>query len=98
MKIETIVFEWDEEKEAENYRKHRIHFSTALNVFNDPNRVELFDYRHSTYEERYITIGFVNDIIVVVYTMRGDVIRLISARGANKQETEVYYEYNTLLS
>lgn len=84
-----MLFEWDENKEKINISKHGLDFSTAALVFRDQNRLEWFDELHSDYEDRYITIGEINGIAVVlmvVYTERGDAIRLISARKATKQE------------
>lgn len=89
-----MLFEWDENKEKINISKHGLDFSTAALVFRDQNRLEWFDELHSDYEDRYITIGEINGIAVVlmvVYTERGDAIRLISARKANKQERRMYY-------
>ena len=84
-----MLFEWDENKEKINISKHGLDFSTAALVFRDQNRLEWFDELHSDYEDRYITIGEINGIAVVlmvVYTERGDAIRLISARKATKTE------------
>lgn len=89
-----MLFEWDENKEKINISKHGLDFSTAALVFRDQNRLEWFDELHSDYEDRYITIGEINGIAVVlmvVYTERGDAIRLISARKATKQERRMYY-------
>ena len=89
-----MLFEWDENKEKINISKHGLDFSTAALVFRDQNRLEWFDELHSDYEDRYITIGEINGIAVVlmvVYTERGDAIRLISARTATKQERRMYY-------
>ena len=89
-----MLFEWDENKEKINISKHGLDFSTAALVFRDQNRLEWFDELHSDYEDRYITIGEINGIAVVlmvVYTERGDAIRLISARKATKHERRMYY-------
>ena len=87
-----IHFEWDSDKEKKNIRKHGIAFKTASKVFWDADRLEFYDSVHSNaQEERYITIGIVQDILVVVYTERGNAIRLISARRANSKERELYY-------
>lgn len=70
-------------------------FRIATRVFKDENRLELFDEEHSDTEDRYITIGVIEDIayiVVVVYTERGKTIRLISARKATKQERRKYYD------
>lgn len=89
-----MLCEWDENKEKITISKHGLDFSTAALVFRDQNRLEWFDELHSDYEDRYITIGEINGIAVVlmvVYTERGDAIRLISARKATKQERRMYY-------
>ncbi|MBQ8940389.1 MAG: BrnT family toxin [Firmicutes bacterium] len=88
-------FEWNEKKEEINIQKHGIDFRTASLVFGDDNRIEKYDEAHSTYwEDRYITIGIsVNTTLtMVVYTERNEnVIRIISARLANKKEEVEYY-------
>ena len=90
-------FEWDDKKEEVNIRKHGIDFSTAALVFNDENRLDLYDEIHSESEDRYITIGMVGGIayvVFVVYTEREDIIRLISARKATRLERSLYYDYS----
>lgn len=90
-----MQFEWISKKEETNIKKHHIDFTTASFVFDDENRIEIFDYAHSTDEDRYITIGMVNGvavILVVVYTERGQKIRLISARKATAKERRMYYD------
>ncbi len=89
-----MLFEWDENKEAINIEKHNIDFSTAALVFNDENRIEKYDFKHSIFEDRYITIGNIcgtTVIVSVVYSPRMDAIRIISARIANTREEEEYY-------
>ena len=92
-----MKFEWDEQKNQSNIEKHGIAFVTATIVFDDPNRIEYYDMEHSSYEEdRYITIGMVGDfvsILTVVYTDRKEVIRIISARRATKEEEKAYYDH-----
>ena len=96
MKRENILkFEWDIKKEIINIQKHGIDFSTASLVFKDVNRVEIYDELHSTEEDRYIAIGMVDGfvfLINVVFTERGDVLRIISARRATKREEDTYYD------
>lgn len=89
--INNFAFEWDDEKNRINKRKHRISFETAEKVFADENRVEWLDEEHSDEEDRYITIGKVDEILFVIYTEREERIRLISARRANKNERRKYY-------
>ena len=89
-----MFFEWDDEKEKSNIEKHGIDFSTAALVFGDTNRIEKYDEKHSDDEDRYITIGQINGVaivVMVVYTDRDSTIRIISARLATKREKEAYY-------
>lgn len=84
--------EWDSKKNELNIKKHGISFDLAAKVFADTNRIEYFDEKNSKYEDRYITIGLVGEVLFVVYTDRDDAVRLISARLANEKEVEVYYD------
>ena len=84
------LFEWDYEKEQRNIKIHKISFETAKLVFNDNNRIELFDLNHSGAEDRIITIGKVDKVLFVVYTERGEKTRIISARAATKAERRLY--------
>lgn len=86
-----LKFEWDEDKEQINIKKHGIPFETAAKVFLDENRIEIYDEAHSMDEDRYITIGLAGEILFVVYTERRLRIRLISARLATARERKVYY-------
>lgn len=88
-----MEFEWDEDKEQINIKKHGIDFSTAALVFGDNNRIEKYDGVHSDDEDRYITIGSIGNMVVVmvVYTERSGAIRIISARIASRREREAYY-------
>ena len=87
-----MKFEWDEEKNILNRRKHGISFETAAYVFEDDNYIEMYDFEHSMDEERYIAIGMVGDLLFVVFTERGENIRLISARPATERERRLYYD------
>ena len=92
-----MVFEWDEKKERRNIAKHGIDFETAARVFADENRLEFYDSAHSDEEDRYITIGMIGNVayvVMVVFTDRGEAIRLISARKATKEERRLYYDYS----
>ena len=84
-------FEWDEEKATINFRKHGIAFKTATRVFQDENRLVIYDDEHSRDEDRYITIGKVKNMLFVIYVERAENIRIISARLATKKEKEMYY-------
>ena len=90
-----MIFEWDEKKNAINKKKHGISFEMAVRVFLDEKRVEKLDLEHSTLEEERINIiGRVSDMLVlfVVATDRKGNTRIISARRAEKDEEEEYYE------
>ncbi len=87
-----MKFEWDEDKNIINKKKHQISFETASHVFEDPYYVEMYDFEHSVDEDRYIAIGKVGDVLFVVFTEKRDSIRLISARLATRIERELYYD------
>lgn len=86
----NMDFEWDREKAEINLEKHRIDFADAVTVFDDLNAITIDDTHHG--ELRFITIGIdaYARLLVVVYTWRGEKIRLISARKATRQERKNY--------
>ena len=89
-----MQFEWDENKAASNLLKHGVSFEEAKTVFDDPLYVDFYDPDHSDDEERYLTVGESNQgrLLIVSYTERGVLIRLISARVVTRFEREVYEE------
>ena len=88
----NIDFEWDEEKNVKNIRKHKINFELAKKVFFDPKRFEIIDKKHSLNEERLKTVGFSGvALLSVIFTERDDSVRIISARKAEKDEEEEYF-------
>jgi uncharacterized DUF497 family protein len=75
------AFEWDEIKAANNYAAHGVSFATAKGVFKDPFAIEWLDDREPYGEDRFVIIGMVEGrLLYVAYAMRGEVIRIISAR------------------
>jgi uncharacterized protein len=86
----AVEFEWDERKARANLRKHRVDFADAATVLEDDRAVTVTD--EDPDEERYATIGMdgVGRALVVIYTVRGPRIRIISARPATKRERAVY--------
>ena len=92
--INNQTFQWDSEKAESNWRKHTVSFEDAALVFADENRIERYDNEHSYDEDRYITIGKVESILFVIYTERGEITRLISARLATAKERRDYYADN----
>jgi len=93
-----MKFEWDIQKEKINTQKHNVNFSEACLIFADKYSLNLFDIKHSIEEERWITMGQTpnGNILVVIHTYRDiegeEVIRIISARKAEKNEIKQYYE------
>ena len=86
---------WDEEKNEINKRLHKMSFETAQYIFSDDERLERLDRSEGNIygEERWQSIGKVDDILFVAYNERGDEIRLITARFANKAERRTYNGY-----
>ena len=91
------LFEWDGHKAEANFRKHGVSFEEAQTVFTDPLSMTLPDPDHTEDEERFIDIGMSGNrrVLVVVYTERGQRIRLISARRATSVERRLYEEEET---
>ena len=87
-----LKFVWDSEKAKINWQKHKVSFKIATEVFLDENYIEDYDDVHSDDEDRFKVIGEVDKILVVIYTEREDITRIISARLANKKEKDDYYE------
>ncbi len=85
-------FEWDENKAESNFLKHGIQFEEAVTVFADPYLLFTEDSSHSYGEEREWAIGESENgsMVVVVFTMRDERIRIISARKATKKECRQY--------
>jgi uncharacterized DUF497 family protein len=85
-----MSYEWDPNKAITNIEKHGIDFTDAVTVFDDLNAVTIDDPDYD--EQRFITIAMdaFGRILVVTYTWRGDIIRLISARKATKRERKQY--------
>ena len=89
-------FEWDAAKGELNLVKHGVSFAAACGVFGDVFAFERCDLDSHPGEIRYVITGMVNDVILtVVYTERGERIRIISARKATKHEQTEYYRSQT---
>ena len=88
-----MKIEWDEEKNRANIRRHRIDFADVHPVFDGPMFVTL-DTRRDYGEDRQIGIGFLRDaVVVVVFVEKAEgIIRLISARKAERHEREDFKE------
>ncbi|MGB5595190.1 MAG: BrnT family toxin [Crocosphaera sp.] len=92
-------FDWDAAKNKQNYRKHKVNFRQAATVFSDPYQLSIYDEDHSQQEDRWITIGmdYAGVLRVVVHTFEtlNDSlcqVRIVSARKANSEEVQQYYQ------
>ena len=87
-------FEWDEDKDKDNQKKHNVSFTLAQHAFLDPHRVIVEDIEHSREEDRYYCIGRAGeDIMTVRFTYRGNVIRIYGA-GYWRKGKKIYEEQN----
>jgi uncharacterized DUF497 family protein len=93
MYVQSIPeFRWDKNKAATNLKKHGVYFADAVSVFEDDLAFEIEDDRHE--EKRFIRLGMdaIGRHLVVVYTWRGNNVRIISARKATRRERKQYEE------
>ena len=90
----SLEFEWDDDKAKKNLKKHGVSFEEASSVFGDPLALTIPDPLHSVEEDRFITLGESHRrrLLVVVFTDRGDKIRIITARVATGRERKDYEE------
>ena len=95
--MEIIFFEWDETKNQINQRKHGIDFDEAKTVFYDDNAILFDDPEHSVEEERFLILGISRHenlcIVSHCYRSEDNIIRIISARKATKNEIKTYNYY-----
>lgn len=95
MKVDkrSLAFEWTKGNIDKN-KKHRVEDKEAEQVFFDEFKLTIKDERHSTIEERFLLLGRTKDgrKLSVIYTIRGEKIRIISARDMNKKERRKYEE------
>ena len=89
-----LTFEWDENKAERNLKKHGVSFEEASTVFRDPLSRTIGDPLHSDEEDRFVILGESHRrrLVVVVFTERGENIRIISARPAGRRERKDYEE------
>jgi uncharacterized DUF497 family protein len=89
-----VEFEWDPDKAARNFTKHRVSFHETATVFDDPLAMTYCDPDHSEDEDRFITFGHSKEgrLLVVAHTDRNDRTRIISARAATRNERKQYEE------
>jgi uncharacterized DUF497 family protein len=88
-----VGFEWDQQSKAGiNFRRHGVRMPEAIPVFDDPNAITVTDNESDPGEQRFVTLGAgaAGRLLVVVYTWRGENIRIISVRPAEPHEQEQY--------
>ena len=89
--MESDDFEWDDGKAEANLRKHKISFRAASIVFDDPLVLIKQDLAEDYGEDRFVAVGRVEGLLItVVFTERGERVRIISARKANNDERRAY--------
>jgi uncharacterized DUF497 family protein len=94
--MQDEFFEWDDAKAVSNWHAHGVSFEIARDVFKDVFVLEWGDGGQDGREERFAAIGMVeNRLLFVAYTMRGEVIRIISARKAEPYERRRYHDENS---
>jgi uncharacterized DUF497 family protein len=85
---------WDENKNKENVKKHKISFEEAETVFYDPNGKTIHDPEHSDKEDRFVILGLSKALNLLVvchcYREEDEIIRIITARKATKNESKAY--------
>ena len=95
--MNEMRFEWDEAKNRENRRKHSVSFEEAETVFLDEHALRFYDPDHSADEDRFLMLGisFRLRVLVVCHCFRANdaVVRIISARKANKEEEAEYWSW-----
>ncbi len=94
-----LRFEWDPRKAVDNLRKHQVSFEEAKTVFLDDEALLIPDEEHSTKEERFVIMGFSAQLRILAvchcYRQSDEVIRIISARKANRAERTQYERRRT---
>ena len=92
--MSRILFEWDNEKNRINQKKHGVSFEEAKTVFYDDNAIQFWDEDHSEEEERFLLLGRSSKmrILLIIHCFREQesIIRILSARKATQKESIEY--------
>jgi uncharacterized protein len=92
--MSSIQFEWDPQKAQVNLRKHKVSFEDAQSVFSDEYALLIDDPDHSDGEDRFVLLGLSHSlrllVVVHCYRAEGRVVRIISARKADRDEQSIY--------
>ncbi len=91
---EPVGFSWDKGNQDKNWIKHKVSYQECEEIFSDVNKRLYKDPIHSGNEKRYILLGMTKNcrLIFIVFAMRGNKVRVISARDINKRERSLYEE------
>ena len=89
--MDNLNFEWDSEKARLIAEKHGLDMERVMRMFDDPFRLERFDYGHSGIEDRVQTLAVSDGVLFAVYTKRNEKNRVITARKATAAERRIYY-------
>lgn len=87
-----VRFDWDGGNEPKSYTKHGVSRQEAESVFQDRDRLDFRDPLHSDAEDRFVTLGRSSRprVLFIAWTLRRDLVRVISARPASRKERHVY--------
>jgi uncharacterized protein len=92
--MKSIRFSWDPAKAKSNIRKHGVSFEEAQTAFYDDNAIEFYDDEHSEWEDRFLLLGISSRMRLLLichcYRAEDGIIRIVSAREANKEEAIFY--------
>jgi hypothetical protein len=92
---EIIGFDWDDNNIQKNWLKHTVHFTECEEVFFNEPLLMLEDRKHSEIETRFYCLGktYEDRRLFIVFTLRSNKIRIISARDMNKKEKQEYEKH-----
>ena len=90
--ITPLSFEWDDSNKIKNWNKHRVDYKECEEIFSNRPLKTYLDIKHSQGENRFVALGITNShrTLYIVFTMRKDRIRIISARNMSRKERNLY--------
>ena len=89
--LNLIKFQWDKGNYDKNWKRHRVMYFEAEEVFFDENKKIFEDFQHAEVEKRYVLLGrtVMKRALFIIFTVRGNLVRVISARDLNKKEQKL---------
>ena len=95
--MESLEFEWDKRKDKANVRKHGVSFEEAKTAFFDENAIQFFDPDNSEDEDWFLLLGLsykLNTLVIChCFREKDSIVRIVSARKADKEEEKAYWSY-----